>query len=130
VARHDEVGADETAAGCNEPADEGRRDGKWRFGDDPKRLAGESQVTGIRYGDDDRFAGEALPQLARPPLMELNGDDSRPGLDERRRERPDAGADVEHKLTGNDDGLLDEADRPSALVIPPPGGLSPGHGAP
>ena len=132
MVRHDEVGAHEAAARREEATDERRRDTEGRVGNDAKRLTGEPQVAGVGQDDHDALVGEALPQLACPPVVQLDGDD--PGARSHKgcREGTGARADVEHELTGSDGRLLDKAGRPAAMesVVPPPRGFPPGHGGP
>lgn len=132
MARDDEIGADETAAGRQQPPDERCGDGKRGIGHDVKRLTGEPQVAGIGHHDDDRLALEAFPELEGASFVQLDGDDAGSCSQQRRREGARAGADVEDESSRTDGGVLHEASRPALIesVVPPPVGIPPGHGGP
>jgi hypothetical protein len=132
VCRHDEIGPDEAASRRQQPADQCRRDGERRIGDDAKRPAGESQVARICPNDDDAVRLEVIAQDRGAFVVQLDRHDAGAGADQCHREGAVAGADVKHELTGRDIRLLNEERRPSAieLVEPPPRLLPPGHGGP
>jgi hypothetical protein len=129
--QHD-VCCDQVAARREDPTKQGRRDPERGIGDDPERPSRQTQIRGVGLHDLDRLAREASTEVADPLPVELDRNHARARPDQRRRDRPRPGADIQHEITTVDAGRSNEASRPtvSESVEPPSIRTCAGHGAP
>jgi hypothetical protein len=77
-----------------------------------------------RVGLDDHCEpAEPLPEDLRTPRVQLDGDDTRAGVDQRRGERARARADIDDQITAADSAVGDESFSPARVELmpsPPP----------
>jgi hypothetical protein len=75
-------------------------------------------------------ASASLPEDLRTPRVQLDGDDTRAGVDQRRGERARARADIDDQITAADSAVGDESFSPARveLMPSPPPWLSHGDG--
>lgn len=80
--------------------------------------------------DHHREPAEPLPEDLRTRRMQLDGDDTRAGVDERCGERARARSDIEDQITAADSAVGDESFSPARveLMPSPPPWLSHGDG--
>jgi len=114
----DEVRRLQPAALVQQPAKDGGRDGERRVGHDVERSPGESEVGGVGPDEGDVVA-EPLAQCLGAPGVSLDGDDPGAGGHQRSRERAEAGADVQHQVTGADARGIDDAFSPGGIELVP-----------
>ncbi len=129
----DEIGADEMAAGRQQPTEQRRRHRERRIRHDSERPAGKAEVGRVDLYDDDRRAGEPLTQNVRSHRVQLHCNDTGARLHERFGERAGTRADVDDEISWPHARLGNEALRgsvsesmPSPAWPPLPGG----HDAP
>ena len=109
---------DEPGPLVHEPVEQGAGDAERRVGHDVERAARQPQVACVGR-DDDELAPEAGAQVRGPAGVRFDGDDPRPDLEERRREGPEPGTDVEDEVAGADPGVSDEPLGPPWIELVP-----------
>ena len=92
-----EVGGHEAAPALHEARQKGVGDAERRIRHDVEVATRQTQVRGIGLHDDDGVA-EARSQVCCAAGMQLDRDHPRADVDERLRERPRPGADVENEV--------------------------------
>lgn len=97
---------EQAAARLEQPAEEGGRDVERRVRHHVERPSRQTQVACVGLHDDDPT--DVLAEMTGPVRMGLDGDDVRPGVEERSRQRTVAGTDVEDEVAGTDRCLSDE----------------------
>jgi hypothetical protein len=128
--RHEEVRSDETTPGTDQALYQRRGDPERRV---RHHFEGTTRQTEIgRVGANDRHVAliELIPQVRGALWMQFNGNNARTGGGEGASYRSSSCTDIEHKVTGNDASVCDDAARPSAIELmpPPPRPANGGHG--
>jgi hypothetical protein len=132
VSRHDEIGARQSSTGRKESFDHRSGDRERGVGDDTERAARKSEVGGVGNDDRDRLVPKPALQVPGPGDMELDRDDTRAGVQQRRREGAATGADVDDQITRAYASSMDEPQRRviGELVPSPVSRLCAAHDAP
>lgn len=130
--RHEEVCSNQTTTGADQALYQRRGDPERRV---RHHFEGATRETEIgRVGAHDRHVAliELIPQVGGALWMQLNGNNAGTGGGEGASHRSSARTDVEHKVTGNDASICDDAARPTTIELmpPPPWPADRGHDGP
>jgi hypothetical protein len=131
VPRHDDVRADQPAAGREQATQQRDGHGERRVRDHSEPIARKPQIACVGSHHGHAFVREARPQRGCATGVQLDRDDTRTARHERLGDRTEPRTDVEDQVTWGDARVFDEKRSPvrPKLVEPPPGPC-PGHGAP
>jgi hypothetical protein len=123
------VGALHLAPRPEQAGEQPRRHRERRIGDDVERTARQPQIRRVDF-DDHGEPAESLPQDLGAPRMQLDGDDPRSRVDERRGEGTRARPHVDDQIAAADGAVGDESFSPTRveLMPAPPPRLSHGDG--
>lgn len=121
------MGAAQSAPWVEEPTHDRRGDRVRRVGHDVERPSWQPEVGSIGTDDPDRFAEPRL-ELARPTVVQLDGDDAGARVDQRLGDRSPAGADVEDEGALGEPGVTDEPAGSCWMELVPSPPWRPGHG--
>ena len=129
---HHEVGADQTAAGCDQAAEKSSRNRERWVGDDPEGSTGQPKIGGVGTHDSDHPAPKSGAQVLGTLGMQLERHNLRSGGNEMGRDHASAGTNVEHEVSPSNAGSGDEATgvAVSELVPSPVWPPCRGHGTP
>jgi hypothetical protein len=115
---HDEIGADQAPFRVvEEPVQDRRGPTKGRIRHDPVGRAGQGNITNVGVQHDDvRGGGEPSGQPVCQRLVELDGEDRRRSLGQRRGQYASAGAEVDDTVVALHAGVGDEPRREQCAI--------------
>jgi hypothetical protein len=132
VPRDDEIRGDKPATSTEEAPYQRSGDRERRVRHDLVRPPGKPEICRVDLHHRDGRIREQLTEMPRATRVELDGDDTRAGVDQLARERAGTGTDVEHQVTRFDPCRDNEAASPAVSELMPSPVRPPfgGHGAP
>jgi hypothetical protein len=132
VPRDDEIRGEKAAAATDEAPDQRRRDRERRVGHHLERPPGKPEIGRVDLHHRDGRICEPVAEALSPPRVELDGNDTRAGIEQLARERARAGTDVENQVGRIDPCRENEAASPAVSELMPSPARPPlgGHDAP